>query len=123
MALTQFRTWLIAYDIRLPKRLAQVHRYLRRHAVPVQYSVFVTRRTAQQIGAIRAALAGLIDATVDDVRIYHVPDGAEIRTFGVQGLFHGIQLLDGEARPRELAFTSRSDAGRFEPATVEHERG
>ena len=41
MSYTERRNWLVAYDIASPRRLARVHRYLKRHAIPVQYSVFV----------------------------------------------------------------------------------
>jgi CRISPR-associated protein Cas2 len=37
MALNQPLRYLIAYDIRNPKRLVRVHRYLRRQGMPVQY--------------------------------------------------------------------------------------
>lgn len=95
MALNAIRTWLIAYDIADPKRLARVHRYLKSKAVPVQYSVFVTRANVVQIGTIRSALADLIDPKADDVRIYQVPERPELVSLGTKALPDGIQLLEG----------------------------
>ena len=68
MALNQIRNWLIAYDIADPRRLQRVHRFLCRHAVPVQYSVFVARCSAAKLGSIRASLAKLVKNREDDVR-------------------------------------------------------
>jgi CRISPR-associated protein Cas2 len=95
MALNETRTWLIAYDIADPRRLGRVHRYLKTEAVPVQYSVFVTRATAARVGVIRATLADLIDPGADDVRIYQVPEHPEVACFGTRALPEGIQLLEG----------------------------
>jgi CRISPR-associated protein Cas2 len=120
VALNAPRTWLIAYDIRDPRRLRRVHGYLRQQAIPVQYSVFVTRCSATRVGAIRAALAQIVDSRVDDVRIYHVPDRAEVITFGTKTLPDGIQLLQADARPQLVPFTS---AGERTTLDSPHEAG
>lgn len=104
MALNDIRTWLIAYDIREPRRLQRVHRYLKRHAIPLQYSVFVTRANAAQLGNLRAGLAQIINAKVDDVRIYHIPDRTEAHTLGRMMLPEGVDLVLGEAGPLLLPF-------------------
>lgn len=105
MALNDIRTWLIAYDICEPRRLQRVHRYLKRHAIPLQYSVFVTRANAAQLGNLRAGLAQIINAKVDDVRIYHIPDRTEAHTLGRMMLPEGVDLFLGEAGPLLLPFT------------------
>lgn len=106
MVLTARRTWLIAYDIREPRRLRRVHAYLREQAVPVQYSVFVTRCTSKQVADIRARLSEIIDHKADDVRIYQVPDQAQIVVLGVKALSDGIQLLEGASSVGLDSFTS-----------------
>ena len=106
MALNAIKSWLIAYDVADPRRLARLHRYLKSKAVPVQYSVFVTRASAVQIGAIRSALADLIDPKTDDVRIYQVPDSPELVVLGTKALPDGIQLLEGKEPGSFVAFTS-----------------
>lgn len=105
MALNDMRTWLVAYDIREPCRLQRVHRYLKRHAIPLQYSVFVTRANAAQLGNIRTGLAGIINGKVDDVRIYHIPDRTEAHTLGRMMLPEGVDVFLGEAGPVLLPFT------------------
>ena len=108
MALTQPATWLIAYDIRSPRRLKRVHRYLSGVAISVQYSVFVTRCTVQRLGIIRAELAGLINKRDDDVRIYRVPERPLIETLGRQGTPEGIMLLAGTGYESALPLTRAS---------------
>jgi CRISPR-associated protein Cas2 len=95
MALNQTRSWLIAYDIANPRRLLRVHRLLRKHAVPVQYSVFAARCSAAKLGSIRMEVAGLITAREDDVRFYPVPEPASLFVYGRKALPEGLQLLDG----------------------------
>lgn len=67
------RTYLVAYDIRQPRRLVRVHRALTRLGHPLQYSVFAADFTPGEKAAALATLSGLIDARVDDVRVYPVP--------------------------------------------------
>jgi CRISPR-associated protein Cas2 len=95
MALNDRAVWMIAYDIRCPRRLRRVHAFLKAEAVPVQYSVFVTTANAQQLGVMRARLDDLIDGKVDDVRIYRVPQSPSLATLGRQGLPDGMLLLAG----------------------------
>src|SRR2546425_11381608 len=57
MSHTEQRNWLIAYDIADPRRLARVHRYLKRHAIPVQYSVFVLHGNQIMLEGILSSIA------------------------------------------------------------------
>lgn len=98
MALNEPRNWLIAYDIADPRRLRRVHRFLCSQAVPVQYSVFATRATPMKTGLIRAGLAEIIDAGEDDVRIYPVPEPANLAVFGKKALPEGLSVIDGRSR-------------------------
>ncbi len=93
MALNQTRTWLIAYDITNPKRLARVHRYLKTVAIPVQYSVFAAEETEFGIHHISETLARKIDPRTDDVRIYPLPNTLELYHYGRRALPEGLQLL------------------------------
>lgn len=95
MGLKELRTWLIAYDIADPRRLRRVHHYLKSEAVPVQYSVFVTRATAARIGVIRTELAELIDPKADDVRIYPVPEVPQLVWLGAKTVLEGILFIEG----------------------------
>ncbi|HWP84883.1 MAG TPA: CRISPR-associated endonuclease Cas2 [Terriglobia bacterium] len=90
MSLMEKRNWLIAYDIRNPRRLSKVHRYLKRHAIPVQYSVFVYYGNSIQLDRLLSDLASRIEAAADDVRAYHLPDRCEVAMLGRQSLPEGI---------------------------------
>ena len=94
MALNAPRNWLIAYDIAGPRRLQRVHRFLCKHAVPVQYSVFATRGSRMKVGAIRSGLERIVDAAEDDVRIYPVPEPAMLTVFGKKALPEGLRVID-----------------------------
>ena len=97
MALNRTRNWLIAYDIADPRRLKRVHRFLCAHAVPVQYSVFVTRASPMRLGVLRVSLEELIDSRKDDVRVYPVPEPANLSVFGKKSLPEGLRVVAGDA--------------------------
>ncbi len=82
---------LICYDITDPKRLVRLHRYLRRYAMPLQYSVFLfvgDERTLER--CLQGALA-FINLKKDDLRVYTLPQrGLKIR-LGRATLPEGIQ--------------------------------
>jgi len=98
---------LIAYDVADPRRLGRVHRYLKKRAVAVQYSVFVTLGSDDAITTLATGLRGLVDARHDDVRIYRLPQPCRVRTLGRQILPPGM-FLGGEP-----------DLHRFQPAAIE----
>ena len=89
------RTYLIGYDIADPLRLKKVHRLLSEEAIPIQYSVFLTRRAGRSMGYLSVEIAALINWREDDVRIYQVPRDPEFRTLGRAPLPEGIAILDG----------------------------
>lgn len=93
MAMNTGRGWLIAYDITEPKRLARLHRFLCRHAVPVQYSVFHFEGSAAAMGRLMADIEKRIDAETDDVRGYLLPENLQLHTIGRGGLPADTQLL------------------------------
>lgn len=65
--------FLIAYDIREPKRLSRLHRYLKKSAVPIEYSVFFATEDVRRLIRILAGAVEIIDMTVDDLRCYPLP--------------------------------------------------
>jgi CRISPR-associated protein Cas2 len=96
MALNQPRRWLIAYDLRDHRRIARVHRLLSRVAVPVQYSVFAARGSAAAMGELARQIEALIDAEVDDVRMYPIPQQPLLHTVGAAMLPDDALLLDAQ---------------------------
>lgn len=83
--------FLLAYDIADPKRLTRVHRTVRREGVPLQYSVFLVPGTAAAIDRLLAELDTIIDARVDDIRVYPLPQTLDVVQYGRQWLPPGIE--------------------------------
>lgn len=102
MAVNEPRRWLIAYDIRDPRRLNRVHRLLAKAAIPVQYSVFAAAGSRRAMQDLAARLEQEIDARVDDVRFYPVPQPAEVYTIGATMLPEGVLVLDDRLDLEEL---------------------
>lgn len=88
----QPKAWLVAYDIRQPRRLRRAHRLLRKEGVPAQYSAFSVEATDAQIERLLERLRTVVDERADDVRAYHVPAHCTIWSLGVQQWPDGICL-------------------------------
>lgn len=73
MELTDARAWLVAYDVRSPKRLQRVHRWMVGQALAVQYSVFLGIWNASGFRTFWMGLEKRIDRRTDDVRAYPLP--------------------------------------------------
>ena len=82
MAINRRSAWIVAYDVRQPRRLSRVHRLLKKHAVPVQYSVFWYEGTAVEVQRLFFQIAAVVDRRADDVRAYRVPLDTNIVTYG-----------------------------------------
>ena len=85
MALNAKRSWIIAYDISDPKRLARVYRLMLKRGIPQQRSVFRATITTSEARKLLAELARLINIVADDVRLYPLPDTPEIIRLGKGG--------------------------------------
>ncbi len=92
MSHSEQRSWLVAYDVTDPRRLGRVHRFLKRHAIPVQYSVFVTRCDERKLEVILGGVEERINPKEDDIRAYHIPDRCEVSMLGAQHFPDGIML-------------------------------
>src|SRR3990172_11605518 len=98
MSHTEYRNWLITYDIANPRRLMRVHRYLKRHAIPVQYSAFVLYGDQRMLECVLMGIARLIAPHSDDLRAYHFPTCCDVtmlvRQSFPEGVMVGVQGLD-----------------------------
>jgi len=100
--------WLLAHDIRDPKRLQRVWRYLRKEAVRLQYSVYLLTGSRAQIERVLQALKPLIDERADDVRVYPITENTRIWGLGTQFCDDGNTLCDAfvdkliQAEPQPL---------------------
>lgn len=80
--MSQAKPHIIAYDISDPKRLARIHRFLKKQATPLQYSVFYTLLTPVECKKLYKQLENRIDPAQDDVRIYPLPLSVKHHTYG-----------------------------------------
>lgn len=87
--------WLLTYDIADPRRLGRVFKFLNKHGVPVQYSVFLLEASAEKMASLMTQIAKLIDDDADDVRAYRMPENLWQVTLGASILPEGI--LPGES--------------------------
>ena len=80
--------YLVAYDIRHPRRLRRVHRVATDHGEPLQYSVFVCDLTATELTALRRALLAEIKTTEDSIGIFDLgaPAGRGVQCIEFLGL-------------------------------------
>ena len=90
--------WLICYDIADPRRLRDVHKEVRKHATPLQYSVFRTTATRREMVARLRVLTSVIDSRRDDIRAYQLLTKASQYMYGPPCLLDGV-WLDGQAEP------------------------
>ncbi len=93
MPVNRPRPVLICYDIRCPRRLAKLHRFLCGVAIPVQYSVFIAYLAPNRIDLLLADLRERIHKHQDDVRLYTLPDNPDILSLGDSWLPQDTMLL------------------------------
>lgn len=89
--------WLIAYDIRHPKRWRRLYRLLCGQGLRIQYSVFLLPLSDREIEPLVGNIRACIDESKDDVRLYHLPVGTRAWHDGPplpEGLLLGIAGLE-----------------------------
>lgn len=84
--------YLVAYDIRHPRRLRRVHRVATDYGEPLQYSVFVCDLSAVELIGLRQKLLEEINATEDSVGIFDLGAPAS----------RGVQCIEFLGVRREL---------------------
>lgn len=96
------RDSIICYDIRDAKRLGRIHRYLTRHAIALQYSVFLFQGTNDALNRCLDDLSALMDPAQDDIRAYPLPASGYRCTYGALPLSDDIHF---DALPAPWAHT------------------
>jgi len=91
--------WLICYDIADPRRLGRVARYLEKHGIRLQYSVFVVKAAQADIDNISSHLAKIIDPRYDDIRFYPLANNS-------RGVFIGDQAVAPDFLPHDQLFNN-----------------
>lgn len=97
MAMTAPRSWIIAYDIRDPNRLAHVHKSITSSAIAVQYSVFWFEGSMAQLASLFAELRDVVDLGEDDIRAYQIPPSPEVVVLGRASFPSGMHILPSRA--------------------------
>ncbi|WP_417533697.1 CRISPR-associated endonuclease Cas2 [Marinobacterium stanieri] len=88
---TQRQHWsLIAYDVRSPRRIQRLHRFLRTQAYALQESVFAWYGTEQAKLQLQARMLDFINAAEDDLRGYRMRAGTEIQLWGKSPFVEGV---------------------------------
>ncbi|TXG83028.1 MAG: CRISPR-associated endonuclease Cas2 [Sphingomonadales bacterium] len=108
------RPYLISYDIASPKRLARLHRRLKRYALPIQYSVFLAELTPSGLETVAALIEQIIDQRQDDVRIYPLPREGWATIQGRRPLPAGIDYTGLPRRFEPSPFAPGSEAAETE---------
>lgn len=77
--------YLLAYDVRDPRRLARTHKTMKDWGLPVQYSVFELLLTGAEVETMWDQVGAEIDPTVDWVVLYRLtrPFNQAVRNIGV----------------------------------------
>jgi CRISPR-associated protein Cas2 len=84
--------FIVCYDIIDPRRLGRLHRFLKKHAVALQYSVFLFTGDDRQLDRLLATAQTYIDPKVDDLRAYPLPARGFKARLGKPALPEGIQF-------------------------------
>jgi CRISPR-associated protein Cas2 len=70
------RRYVVAYDIREPKRLRQVHSAMKAFGYPLQYSVFVCDLDGMEKVSLREVIGKLMHHREDSLAIIDLGDAA-----------------------------------------------
>ena len=84
--------FVVCYDISDPKRLLRLHRFLKKYAMPLQYSVFLFTGDDRQLDRLLGKAEQYIDRQEDDLRAYPLPARGLKARLGQPALHEGIQF-------------------------------
>ena len=71
------KRYIVAYDIRDPKRLRQVHKKMTEYGWPMQYSVFISDLDSMEVLELRQGLGEIINHGEDSVAMIDLGDPQE----------------------------------------------
>lgn len=89
--------YLLAYDIRHPRRLRRVHKVAKAWGYPLQYSVFVCDLSRSELLMMKSDLVSEMNVTQDSIGIFDLgpPDGRGLKC--VEFIGQNRDLPDDEA--------------------------
>ena len=103
------RWYVLAYDIRNPKRLRRVHAHVKKHGVSLQKSVFLIHADPGTLARLKAGVLARVDEAEDDVRLYPVRHPGVLWAAGRQeNRMDSLYAPSAEKKPRGLPDRIRS---------------
>ncbi len=95
--------YVLAYDIREPKRLRRTHAYIRKHGVSLQKSVFLIHTDRDGLAGLKQGVLERVNSKEDDVRLYPVRHPGALWTGGRQAAcMNELYGPAPEPRPKSL---------------------
>jgi CRISPR-associated protein Cas2 len=91
--MAQRSRYVVAYDIRDPRRLRRVHQVAKDHGYPLQYSVFICDLTATELLSLKQALTREAHLSEDSIAIFDLgrPDGRGVESVEFLGVRRPIE--------------------------------
>lgn len=94
--------FVLAYDVREPKRLRRLHYYLKKRALPLQRSVFLLHKKPSELNRVLQGVRQRTHKNEDDVRLYPVVSPNSIWAAGTQsnvlaGLYGPVEKAEPAA--------------------------
>lgn len=91
--------YLVAYDVRHPRRLRRVHKVAKDYGYPLQYSIFVCDLTKIELITLKSDLAAEANLTEDSIAIFELgqPDGRGIDCIEFLGVRRRMEATDEPA--------------------------
>lgn len=86
------RAFLLAYDIKDPRRLQMMHRFMVEEGLAIQFSLFGVVWSESEMRRAEEGIRDRLDWTEDDVRIYPIPERCAAVLLGPEPVPHGIQF-------------------------------
>lgn len=90
--------YLLAYDIRDPRRLRRVHQVAKTWGYPLQYSVFICDLTRSELLMMKSDLRDEMSTMQDSVGVFDLgpPDGRGVRCVEFIGQSRDLPTDDAE---------------------------
>jgi len=80
--MNRFTWYMMAYDIADPKRLAKVHRQIKKEGIAAQKSVFFIRGTENDVEQLMDRVGKIMKLNEDDLRAYPITRPTDVWTNG-----------------------------------------
>ena len=104
------RYWyVLAYDVRNPKRLQRTHALIKKNGVALQKSVFLIRANHDELASLKKGVLERVNRKEDDVRIYPIRHPGVLWAGGRQEKsLNGLYGPSPEKQPQGLPAKIRS---------------